>query len=254
MLKPFLALCKNLVGNFLVVFASICSILGIVLYFFTNLYSSILALLVFIFFLLALFIKIFYSIEKYFINKSNVGYRNLATFSKYSTKDGNIVTYEVHKSIVCKKMLIDNHEHRFQWTGSSKPIVSSDNMIVGELLKTEDGAFDKAILEFKKPLMYNDVSIIHVKLQMDDSDHRSKHCVTHKIVAPIQLINFKVELFHLDVTQLIKQAKLSRKKFNTQVDSEFVFIKSIPFDNLSHSYEHYEYDPTVGYIYKFEWE
>lgn len=251
-MKNLLRLLDHILGRTFVNIASFASIISLVIIAFSSKYQAYIALVCIILFLGTVLFQIYNFLNKYLASHSSTGYKNLATYSRYATNDGKIVTYETHKYIVCKKMIMDGHEHGYMWTGSHKPVISSDTMEIENHIETEAGKFDKVFLRFKAPLLYNDFAIMHLKMELDDSDHKSKTFLEHFVRAKLQLISFSVELKHKN--RSVKDARLMRKKLDTQVDLPYELMKTIPFDKSSCSYQFNFYNPPPGYAYKLEWD
>jgi hypothetical protein len=53
------------------------------------------------------------------------GYLPISSFNRYTTLDGKRIQYEVHRHIQVKTAYMKSFEHRFQWTGTKDPVVSS---------------------------------------------------------------------------------------------------------------------------------
>lgn len=185
------------------------------------------------------------------IQKTENGYYKFATYLNYSTKDGQHIVYELQKYLQCKTFMMDDHIHDFYWTGTNPPIVSSTLQEFKRVIKgANKGDYDKVLLKFKTPLLYNDFSIVHIKMDLDDSDNSSKPFCSQKIIEKVQLISFRIELKHLENNQ---EARLERKKINTQLDQEYELVEYISFDQNSRSYSYNLFDPEVGYSYRIKW-
>ena len=151
----------------------------------------------------------------------------------------------------CKTLIITEHTHNFHWTGTNPPVVSSNQQDFLRVEKSANGEdYDKAIFRFKKPLTYNDFTIIQFKMDIDNSDNKGKKYVAHKVEENIQLINFRVELMYLVNG---KDAKILRKKLNTSLEMSFENIGFVKFEEKTKSYSHSIYNPEVGYTYRLDW-
>jgi hypothetical protein len=219
---------------------------------FSTKWQAIIALSFFVAFLIAVFYKFFDFFNSYLNNKTNSGYQNLATFSRYYTNDGDTITYESLKFIVCKSIILDKHEHRYIWTGSQVPNISSDTATVESTIKTEAGEFDKVIFKFKEPLLYNDFAVIHIRMTCDDADHQSKPQLESYVRGKLKLIEFKVELRHKK--GIIKPARLYKRKIDTSANDDYKLIQEVQFDKSTSSYTHVMYNPPIGFAYKLSWD
>jgi len=238
-------------GTFALI-ASISSVFGLLIVIFFDKVALIVALSCLVLFLLLILLR-FYSVTKRFIlQKTENGYHKFATYIRYSTTDGKHIAYELHKYLQCKKIIMDEYVHSFHWSGTKEPIISSDLQECTGFYKTPLGEFDRATFRFKKPLTYNDFTIIHIKMDIDDSDFASRPYCQQGVKEPLQLINFRVELLHKDNNP---DAKILKRKISSgQIENTYENIGFVKFDTVSRSYEKSIFFPTVGYSYKIEWE
>src|SRR5574343_533721 len=126
------------------------------------------------------------------------GFLPLSSFVRYVCSDGKHISYELFRHIQIKQPYMSSFKHKFSWSGTQQPKCESDLQEIG---KTEDvpGRTTKSLeLKFKKPRIYNDVEIIHVKMQIDDSDQKSGTYISQTVHMPIKLICFRVELLSAD--------------------------------------------------------
>lgn len=228
--------------------ASAASIIGLIITFSSSKNAVIIALITFILFLSIILIRFLLLVSTFLLHKTEDGSHRFATYIRYSTEDGRFISYEVHKYLQCKTMLMDNHIHKYHWTGSSVPNITSDLQEISNTKKI-DGDFDEVTLKFKKPLMYNDFCVVHIKMDIDDSSKKSQPFCETSVKEPVQLISFRIELRHLNISH---NAKVTYRKTNAKFGEPF-FIKSIPFDKSSHSYEHIIHNPDMGYTYTIDW-
>ncbi len=252
-MNRFTSFLDYIFGRTFVNIASLASIISLAIIAFSSQKQAIIALIAIVIFLSAILIKTFQSFNKYLSQQTKKGYKNLSTSSKYITHDGKTITYETHKYIVCKQLLFAQHEHNYSWTGSKAPVISSETMIVEEAVKTNDGDWDKVVLKFKQPLMFNDFAIIHLRMQIDDSDKMSSTHIEMVVTEKMQLLEFSAELRH-KTKGIIKPARLLKKKLNTQTDVDFQLVKEIPFDKATCTYETSVYDPEPNYSYRMQWD
>lgn len=211
--------------------------------------QAIIALLVFIVFLLLIFVRIFYVSRSFLAQRTEDGYDRLATMAKFHCSDGKMVLYDLHKFIQCKQIMMAKHEHEFRWTGSSDPKISSDTMNYEGPQPGEKG-FTRAIFRFKKPLLYNDVFVVHIRMEIDDTDKKSKPYLQHWVHDPVQMITFRVELPYK--TGRVQDARLLFREIGKEHE-EYKFIRGVPFDKKTSSYEYAVYNPQVNHCYMIEW-
>jgi hypothetical protein len=147
---------------------------------------------------------------------------------------------------------MDNHLHEFNWTGTILPSISSTQQdYVQTIPPATKGQMYQAVLKFRRPLIYNDISVIEIIMDMDDTNHRSSKRVGHNIHEAIHLITFVVELKHLSKA---KDAKICREVIVSLVHQEAEIISYVPFDTTSRSYRYNLFSPEPGYNYRLSWE
>jgi len=230
--------------------ASVLSVLSLLLYDKTN---AILALIFVILFLVCILFRILIFFKNYF----NFNYPNklikIATSYKYVTNnDGTMITYEVYKTVQSKTTLLNEHTHRYDWSGTEEPTIDSDLQEIVKKIKGGKRDYGLVTLRFKEPLLYNEIGIIHIKMICDDSDKKSKPYLESRVEEPTKMIQFETILKHKP-NDYNEPAKLSRKKIESEKPDEYRYIRSVDFDNSTKSYSYILVSPDIGYFYKLEW-
>lgn len=182
------------------------------------------------------------------------GYQTLSTFVRYSTSDGNNIQYETFRHIQNKVLVRDSIEHQFHWTGSKPPKVTSCLQDVGPIFPVDGTAKSKVSVNFKRPILFNEVEVVHLRMELDDSDHTSETHVGLLVREPTKTITFKVELLHSKTkyngaVAKVLQGDLDKNKGNPPKE-----IASVKFDAVSKSFEYILANPAPGYRYTLEWE
>ena len=249
-MKDFSKLCKYFFSGTLTTIASIASIIGLIVAVVFQNYTAIIALSSIIVFLIILLFRIYQITRSFVIQRTHQGYNKLATYARYSTEDGKHITYELYKYIQCKSIIMDEHVHYFHWSGTNNPVINSALQEYKEFYKTPKGQFDKAVFKFKKPLIYNDFTIVHIKMELDDSDFASEPYCEQSIKEPIQLISFRIELRDRKKSD---NAKISRRKLDTPIPSKPEVYDYASFNETTMSYETIITSPDVGYAYSISW-
>jgi hypothetical protein len=247
---------KNFLKNlefYLTPFASIASIIGVILIAFNDKTNGIIALSCLIIFLLALYIRLYILLNRMIQNKYPKGVARLSTSFKYSTNDSKYIKYEVYKHIQCKLLFMKKLSHDFKWSGTVVPKIYSKLQNVSSNIIRNAKDYDKVELFFKSPLLYNQVAIIHIGMDLDDSDNKSKTYLETKISQPILQVHFKVELCYKPDNYNI-ESKLLRKDFESNLNEDFELLELIPFDSKLKSYDYYLLNPEPGYYYRLAWE
>jgi|GEM_PF-5996440 len=243
-------------------FGSVASIIALCLTIFkSNTLSkeSVLGLTIFTLIFLLLIVTTFL-IKVYNVFKNSLSYqypnqtKKLSTFYKYRTDDAKNIEYEVFKNIQCKRILLTEYEHGFNWTGSIPPIIESDLQDVQqEVIKGMHHEYDKIILSLKNPLGYNDAGVMHIRMKLDDSDQRSATRLESRVEYPVEMIHFRVELRYKP-KDYDRKATLSRQRINSTTSAVFDHICYINFDLHTKCYDYPLLNPEPGFFYRIEWE
>jgi hypothetical protein len=146
---------------------------------------------------------------------------------------------------------MDEYVHEFYWSGSQEPIISSLLQNCSPFIKAPKGEYEKAVLKFKKPLSYNEFAVVHIKMEIDDSDQKSLPYCEQAVKEVVQMINFRIELRHLEKHS---DAKISKRRMNAPVKDAYDHVAFTKFDPSSRAYEYTVFTPEVGYYYRIEWE
>jgi hypothetical protein len=182
------------------------------------------------------------------------GFLPLSAFVRYVTSDGYNITYEIFRHIQIKRPYLSNFDHPFNWTGSHEPKCESDLQYICKISSVVGKTTKLLQLKFKKPRIYNDVEIIHFRMELDDSDHKSQTYVGQNVHDPIRLVCFRVELLHANQAYYNKVAVVSRKRVDNGTNSLDEILVRVKFDQATKSYYHQVTDPEPGYNYRLTWE
>ncbi len=254
MTKNFKTITSLFSGHF-AFFASFASILGLVFLFISNKYAIFIALAFFSLMLLAFTSYLIYFLFR--ILKSNDGngdHENRSTFIKYETTDGKHIIYETYKLLQCKKPILTEMDYNFKWSGSIMPKITSDLQdVINVVDEKNPDSYDKAILKFKKPLHYNQNSVLHFKAELDDVDGKSLPHVETRVIDEIDIIHYRIILKNKN-DNYDSNAILTRCKMNSKMSAKFEKIKEIEFDKTTKSYEYHLLNPDVQYYYRITWE
>lgn len=109
------------------------------------------------------------------------GYLPIATFIRYRTSDRLNYLYETFRHVQIKTAYKNTFDHGFFWTGTRKPIIKSSLQEVGSLTEGDPAEPKTVSLKFKEHRFYNDTEIVHVEMQLDDSDQASKPFLCAKV-------------------------------------------------------------------------
>ena len=245
---------KAYVGKSYSVFTSLCSIAGFVALFVKNETACIIALSVFCLCLLLLLYSVFLALRKLIIDHSDHEYRGISSFYTFECKDGRNSTFEVYRLIQCKRPFLTSIKYNFKWSGTIQPSITSSTQKIRNISHTEDKeSWDEAEIIFNHPLRYNESTVVHVMTTNDDYDGHAKPWLSCKLERPIEMMVYRI-LLPYKPEGYNQSAVFERKKIGTQIDGEYQYIESIPFNNGNKQYSHCVVNPEPGYIYRLRWE
>ena len=134
------------------------------------------------------------------------------------------------------------------------PRIFSNSQMIENIVHHDDAQqWDSAVLKFKKPLTYNESTVLHVKTENDDHDGTAKPYIYCKLETPIDIMQFRVLLAYKP-TDYCEKAIFERKLISQEIDAEFEYLDSIDFNSLYKQYYHVVVDPAPGYIYRLRWK
>jgi hypothetical protein len=240
--------------SLLTIIGSISSVIAIILLAFKDAHKANIALVLFAIFLIVMIVRAFIFFKNYLKCSYPKGYSKISTFYRYTTIDAKFIEYENYKHIQCKAPFLTEHEHGFHWTGDKKPKISSTLQTIDKkIIQGGDGDYDRVFLKFKNPLLYNEIGLIHMFMQLDDSNQKSETYLDSKIIEPIQMIQFHIELMYKP-NDYNEPARILRKSFKSNIPCQYEQIEQIQFEQRSKSYRHTLINPEVGYFYRIEWD
>lgn len=182
------------------------------------------------------------------------GYRPISTFVRYSTTDGKSITHETFRHIQIKHTFLSKIEHRYSWSGTKPPVVSSDLQSIGsEEVDTATG-FNVRRVHFEKPRFYNEAEVVHLRSVCDDSDEKSSPYVSMLIDTPTTFIHFRVELLHCSKAAHGGMKAAIERKLQTKSGDVFEKLGEVAFDVNSRSFSHLLKHPEAGYVYRMRWD
>lgn len=182
------------------------------------------------------------------------GFVTLSTFVRYSTSDGNNIQYETFRHIQNKTLVRDHIEHKFHWSGSKPPQITSSLQEIDEIQPIDGTAQSKVKVNFKKPILFNEVEVVHLRMMLDDADHKSETYAGLMVREPTKTITFKVELLNSKNKYNGAHAKILRSDIDKNKGNLPKEIDSVKFDPVSKSFEYILPNPQPGFRYSLEWE
>lgn len=245
---------SKIVQPHFIVFASIASILSLILIFINNTAAVIVALASFIIFLWVLMFKLISLIDSYLKKVYPRGYHSNFAFYKYTTRDGKHIVYDVYKDIQCKIPIMSEHNYGFKWSGTVPPVIKSNLQKLGPIARaTNSTDYDHINFYFTTPLLYNQSAVLHINMELNDSDDKASPHIESRIETPVEVICYRVELFHKG-QKYKNDAKIYKRLINAALTPKDELVDSVPFNSLSKSFEYFLLKPEIGYFYRLEWE
>lgn len=236
------------------VIGSICSVAGLVMCISNNKTAVIIALIIIILCLMIIIIQILRVINKFINENSSEEYKRISTFLIFKSSDGVKSTFEVYRTIQCKRLFLTEIPYNFKWTGALPPKVESTSHKISPFVhNTNKNEWDVAKIVFNHPLKYNECTVINIKTTNEDIDNSAKPWISSRLDSPIEVLVFRVLLSYKD-SEFTKPAYFERKKIVSQIDGDFEFIESVEFDKDHKLYYHTKNNPEPGYIYRLRWE
>jgi len=237
------------------VIGSVASIASVFILLFRDKDSSIIAL-IFLCVALILFLVSLLKILNRFLEKHPQDHKCISTFIQYTCDDGDNVLVETYKLIQVKCSIMQEYNAGFKWSGDTPPNISSDLQNFKILKKSQNGyEYDYAVLEFKKPVLYNETTIVHFKSIVNDVRHASLPYVEIPVRFPIEYIQICISLGYKN-SSFNETAKISQRKItnSNEIQQNHKEYDSITFDQKHKQYLYRLINPQVGYSYKISWE
>lgn len=254
----------NLWIKILTIIGSIASIVGIVIALLSDKDKAIIALICVVVALLVVvacivrYIKHYIEQEHSYLDRfieqeHNEDFLKLSFFTTFKQIDNTHSEYDGYRLIQSKRPVLKEVPWAFKWTGSKLPEISSTLQDCNGQINPSANDYDKVILKFRKPLKYNETAVLHFHAKMDDIDGKAQPHLDVKIESPFSMVHYRVVLCN-KADDFKSNAKFMRMPIQCGTPSKYETLETIPFDPLTHSYEHVLTNPEVGYYYRLEWE
>lgn len=243
---------KN-IWKWVVASGTFASILGIVLIFTRSDAAVIIALSFVCVVLLVVMCYLLYVLHAFIRQSNENSYSTIASFAEFRSDNGVNSTYDTRRLIQSKRTVLSQIDYRFKWSGSKLPQISSDSQDVSEPVFSHTAEeWDKVTLKLRKPLLYNECTILHIHSDNDDSDGTADGFITLKVVYPITFIQFRAFLSYKSETY-VEVARFEKRMTNSETGAEWTLIENIPFDQKYKSYTCSMLKPEPGYSYRLKW-
>lgn len=245
---------KVYVGPTFTLFASVCSILSVVLLFLNHAWMGFVALAIICVGLVVLLWRILHGINQLVGENSAEEYKKISSIFIYQSSDGVKSTFEVQRSIQCKRVFLTEIPYNFKWTGSVEPKIESKSHSLVNITHDQDkNRWDNAVIRFARPLKYNECTVINVKIETDDVDGSAKPWISSRLESPIEMLTYRILLAYKN-QDFNSPAIFERKKIDTQIDGEYEKLTAVSFDKEHKSYYYSCTNPEPGFIYRLRWE
>lgn len=241
-------------GGILGILGSLCSIAGLVMCFSNNKTAIIISLSVVILCLLVVVVQILRVINRFVNENSTEEYKRISTSLTFRSIDSIKSSFEVYRTIQCKRLFLSEIPYNFKWTGTVPPKIDSLSQKISPLVHNQNkNEWDVAKIIFPRPLTYNECTVINIKTTNEDTDNTAKPWISSRLDTPIEVLVFRVLLSHKEKAYSAS-AIFERKKLLSQIDGDFEFVESVEFDKEHKLYYHSVSNPEPGYIYRLRWE
>lgn len=245
---------RTYIGSAFTFIASVCSIVSLGLMFIGDKNSVIIALTTLVLGLMVIVVRILVGINRIIHVDSAEDYKRISSLYVYESANGVNSTFEVFRTIQCKRMFLSSIPYNFKWTGSIIPKISSLAQEISPLVQSNSkNEWDTLLIKFSSPLRYNQCAVVNVKTENDDSDGTAKPWISSRLDSPIEMMSYRV-LLSYKPDGYNKPAYFERKKIDTQIDGDYEHVDSVPFNSNHKSYIFTVVNPEAGYIYRLRWE
>lgn len=94
---------------------------------------------------------------------------------------------------------------------------------------------------------------MNIKTENDDFDGKAKPWLSCKLESPIEMMVYRI-LLPYKPSNYNLNAVFERKKIDAQIDGDYDYIESVPFNSGNKQYSYCIVNPEPGYIYRLRWE
>jgi len=229
-----------------------CSIASIIFLIFNETVCAFIALGVLCIMLICLLWRIVVVLNHFLEKPTEDKHKCIASFIKYKCPDGENVYFETYKLIQAKCSVLHFFDLGLKWSGTRQlEVESSLQDIENFRINNSNTEYDNVILRLKRPVLYNENTVIHCKTHVNDADHRSDPKVEVCVKSPTELINTTIEL---SFKERNTPARCMKKRIESIVPQNYQLFDSIPFNEKTRQYEYSLINPDPGYFYKIEWD
>ncbi len=212
------------------------------------------ALVLFTISLVVILFSIIRVLNRFLDDEKRDKYKCISSVITYTTDDKENIVFDLYKVIQVKCAILQYFDVGFKWSGKKEAQFYSFFQEIELTQKSPDAnSYDNARLKLKRPVLYNEATVIHLRQELNDSEKVSIPKVEIKVEYPIDSIQTIIFLGYKDSTYN-KTARLERRLISSEVCAEFENIGSVPFDQVHKQYSHTFINPEPGYYYRIIWE
>lgn len=246
---------SKITGPYFAISAATASIISLCYVLISNKVAVILALVSIIIFLLVLLFKLISLIDGYLKQVYSMGehYSNFI-FKKMTTTDGKHFVYDVYIDIQCKKPIMLEGKYNFKWSGTLPPVIKSNLQKLGTIVRAQNSTdFDYINYYLVNPLLYNQSAVLHINMELNDSDGKASPHLETKVEVPVEVICYRVELTN-KTAKYNSAAKIYKRLIKAEITPKNELVNSVQFNKATKSFEYFLIKPEIGYYYRMEWE
>ena len=193
-------------------------------------------------------------LNRYLNDENSVNHKCISSFITYKTDDEENIVFDLYKVIQVKSAMLRYFEVGYKWSGKKDSNFSSTLQDVEYIRKNPDvNSFDSARLRLRRPVLYNEATVIHLRQELNDAEKVSVPKIEIKVEYPIDSIQTTISLGYKN-NAYNKTAKLERQLISSEMCPQVENIGSVPFDQIHKQYTHTFINPDPGYYYRIIWE
>ena len=231
------------------IIAGLASIAGWLFVFFSSEANKQIALILFCICLGALCASLIAGIFYYVKANNPAPYLIDSVYAKIVYTGPSEGSYEFFKTVQNKRMFMSEFTQKLNWTGSGlKNLQSPLSHKIDHI--TEPFHMHKFVFNFPVPLLYNQVTTIHLSMDIEDVNNTCEPWLGQDIKQPTHLLYFSVVLKYkpdtYSASAIITKSLIGSPSANER-------IATVPFEPKTMSYT-YVVQPEMGYSYRIEWE
>ena len=231
------------------IIAGLSSIAGWLFIFFSDKTNRMIALVLMCVCLLSLFLSLIFALF-YYVKVNNPAPHIVdSIYAKLEYVGPSNGNYDFFKSLQNKRIFMSEYSQFLNWTGSAIKNVTSALSDDVEC-KQVAGSLYKFRCKFKRPLLFNQMTTIHLNMDLEDAFDSCQPWLSQDIKLPANLLYMSVVLKYKP-QDYAESAKVTKMPIDKTTSIEEIW--SIPFDQTTKSYT-FKIQPEPGYSYRMQWK